>query len=133
MFFEAVEVYGHWYGLHVNFIKNAIANEKILIVDVDIAGAEQIYKSGMACNFMFVKVPSVEVLEQRLKDQHFHDEDTIKKRVAKYPDEVKRAEDLEMCYMIMNDDKTKFLEEALHHVNHQYCFSTEPHTHTLKH
>ena len=57
-------------------------------MDVDINGATMIYETGLACNWIFVSVPSSEELEKRLIAQQLHDNETIKKRVAVYESEV---------------------------------------------
>ena len=39
-FFEHNEFNGHQYGVHLNFVKNAIANERICVLDVNLQGAK---------------------------------------------------------------------------------------------
>ena len=82
MFFEHAKVNGHSYGLHLNFIKNAIANEKICVIDVNLEGAQKIHATGLECHFILVEAPSKEKLIDRLRQEGCYDDATVTEKAA---------------------------------------------------
>ena len=66
LLFEQASFDGHQYGIHFNFVKNAIANEKICVLDVNLEGAKRIHEISMNFCFVYIQPPSKEVLRARL-------------------------------------------------------------------
>jgi guanylate kinase len=84
-FVEWEEVYaGNYYGTLKSEINRIWASGKHVIFDVDVKGAlklkEYFQEKALA---IFVKVPSMEVLEQRLRDRGSETEDSISRRLFK--------------------------------------------------
>jgi guanylate kinase len=84
-FVEYEEVYaGSYYGTLKAEIERVWATGKHVVFDVDVKGGLNIKKYyGDKALAIFVKCPSMEVLEQRLRDRQTDSEESIKARLYK--------------------------------------------------
>lgn len=84
-FIEWEEVYpGNFYGTLKSELERIWQNGKEVIFDVDVVGGLNIKKQFTdKCLAIFIKAPSVEELERRLRGRSTDSEETIKKRVEK--------------------------------------------------
>lgn len=103
-FLEWEEVYeGVFYGTlleEVNKMRNA---GKHLIFDVDVVGGVNIKKHfGNEAFSIFIQAPSIEVLEQRLRNRSSDPEESIRKRVEKAAWEMTFAPRFDLIFV--NDD-----------------------------
>ena len=64
---------------------------------------------------VFIKPPSVEILEKRLRARETESEERIALRIKKSAWELSQAESFDVC--ILNDDLEKAVSEAITHVN----------------
>jgi guanylate kinase len=89
-FLEYEEVYGgNFYGTLKSEIDRIWASGKAVIFDVDVVGGLNIKKYfGDKALAIFVKPPSVEVLEERLRYRSTETEETIRTRVNKAVNEL---------------------------------------------
>lgn len=89
-FLEYEEVYGgNFYGTLKSEIDRIWASGKAVIFDVDVVGGLNIKKYfGDKALAIFVKPPSVEVLEERLRYRSTETEETIRTRVNKAVSEL---------------------------------------------
>lgn len=69
-FLEWANVYGNWYGVPKEPVKQALDKGQDIIVKVDIQGAATIKKILPRAVFIFLVPPSVEELIVRLKQRH---------------------------------------------------------------
>jgi len=69
-FLERANVYGNWYGVPKEPIKQALDKRQDIIVKVDIQGAATIKKILPQAVFIFLVPPSMEELVLRLKQRH---------------------------------------------------------------
>ncbi len=67
---EWAKVYGNWYGVPKEPVKQALERGRDIIVKVDIQGAATIKKILPQAVFIFLVPPSVEELATRLKQRH---------------------------------------------------------------
>ncbi len=103
-FVEWQEVYkGSYYGTLKSEIERLFAEGKNIIFDVDVKGALNLKKffNGDALA-IFIKAPSVEVLEQRLKKRGTDSDESIKKRIAKAKEELEYEKFFDL--VVINDD-----------------------------
>lgn len=116
-FLEFEEVYGgNFYGTLKSEIDRIWSLGKVVLFDVDVVGGLNIKKYfGNSALAIFVKPPSVEVLEQRLRFRSTETEETLKMRVGKAVKEL--AFETKFEKTILNDDLQKALEEAESLVN----------------
>lgn len=112
-FLEWEEVYPqHYYGTLKTEVERLRALGKNVIFDVDVVGGlniKQKYKDDAIS--IFVKPPSAEVLEQRLRTRNTESDESIQKRIRKSKMELVYARRYD--HTVVNDD----LETALNEIN----------------
>jgi guanylate kinase len=108
-FLEFEEVYGgNFYGTLKSEVDRIWAMGKAVIFDVDVEGGLNIKKHfGDKALAVFVKPPSVEVLEQRLRFRSTETEETLRVRIDKAVHELQYENKFE--YVLLNEN----LDEAL--------------------
>ncbi len=108
-FLEYEEVYGgNFYGTLKSEVDRIWALGKAVIFDVDVEGGLNIKKHfGDKALAVFVKPPSVEVLEQRLRYRSTETEETLRVRINKAVHELQYEDKFE--YVLLNEN----LDEAL--------------------
>lgn len=99
---EYEEVFGNYYGTLRSTIDSAIAAGNILLLDIDVKGALAI-KHGYPDQTVaiFLRPPSQSELLRRLKCRGTDDEQSIARRKARIPDELRLGEQFD--YQIVND------------------------------
>lgn len=107
-FLEWEEVYpGRFYGTLRSEIARIHAEGKHVMFDVDVVGGLNIKKQfGDRALAVFVKPPSIEELERRLRERSTESEESLKERVSKASEEVAFADRFDV--VLVNDD----LEQA---------------------
>lgn len=55
---------------------------KVCILDIEMQGVKQIKESSLKPLYVFVKPPSMEELEQRLRKRNTETEDSLKRRLS---------------------------------------------------
>jgi len=115
-FVEWQEVYpGNYYGTLKSELSRILANGKIPIFDVDVVGGLNLKKYfGENALALFIRPPSIEVLENRLVNRKSESEASIKKRIAKAEKELSLANKFDM--IIINDDLQRALNQAVDYV-----------------
>jgi guanylate kinase len=111
-FVEWEEVYsGAYYGTLKSEIERLWASGKHVIFDVDVRGGVKLkeYYQERALS-IFVKVPSVEELEKRLRERGTDSEDSISKRVFKMKFEMAFQDQFDI--ILLNDDLTAAFRKA---------------------
>ena len=116
-FVEWQEVYENsFYGTLKSEIEKKWAAGKIVVFDVDAEGGINLKKIfGERALSIFIKPPSLFVLEQRLRNRRTETEASIKMRLEKANRELSRAEYFD--YVLMNDNLEKACAEAKEKVN----------------
>lgn len=102
-FAEWADVHGNFYGTAKDFVEKAFAGGKSLLLDIDVQGAEQLRQSypGETVR-IFLKPPSMEELERRLRARGTDSEESIAKRMQGAAKEI--AEMDRFDHVIVNDD-----------------------------
>lgn len=111
-FIEWEEVYtDNFYGTLKSEIQRIWKNNRHAIFDVDVEGGLNLKKQfGDKALAVFVMPPSIQSLEQRLKQRETETPESIARRVGKAAIELKLAEQFDK--IILNDDLDKALAEA---------------------
>jgi guanylate kinase len=111
-FIEWEEVYpGGYYGTLKTEIERLWAEGKNVIFDVDVKGGLQLKKYfGDKALAIFVKVPSAEVLEQRLRQRGTESEESLSKRLYKVKFEMTFQDKFDV--VLLNDDLDSSQEKA---------------------
>lgn len=108
-FAEWAEVHGNLYGTSRRVLDEMIAKGIDVILDIDTQGAAQIKSKYETAVFIFIMPPSLEILEERLRNRRSDDEPEIKKRLRRAREEIR---DYTMYdYIIVNRDFDRALTE----------------------
>ena len=111
-FIEWEEVYaGNYYGTLKSEIQRIWDSDKNVIFDVDVQGGLNLKKyfgeNGLA---IFVKVPSVEVLKERLRERGTETEESLSRRLFKANFEMSFQDKFDV--VLVNENLKKSLAEA---------------------
>jgi guanylate kinase len=111
-FVEWEEVYaGNFYGTLKSEIERIWRERKNVIFDVDVKGGINLKKFfGDKALAIFVKVPSMEILKERLKDRGTETEESLSRRVFKANFEMSFQDNFDV--VLLNEDLDKSLKEA---------------------
>jgi len=108
-FAEWAEVHSNLYGTSRRVLDEMITKGIDVILDIDTQGAKQIKSKYDAAVFIFIMPPSLEILEERLRNRRSDDEKEIRKRMGRAHEEIK---DYAMYdYIIVNRDFDRALTE----------------------
>ncbi|WP_432723940.1 guanylate kinase [Jeongeupia wiesaeckerbachi] len=98
---EYAEVYGNYYGTSQAWITEARQSGRDILLEIDTQGAEQVRKLFPDAIGLFVLPPSLDVLEQRLKNRGKDADDVIARRMAEARAEIGHAGEFD--YLIVNE------------------------------
>ena len=101
-FLEWAEFAGNFYGTKKNYINECLANGKNVILEIDTKGAMQVKRKMPDAVLIFIKPPSYETLEKRLRGRHTEDETAVQKRLEQVKLELDTAKYFD--YEIVNDN-----------------------------
>lgn len=99
-FLEHAEVHGNLYGTSQRWIDDAIAAGRDILLELDVQGAQQVRQRFPDAIGIFILPPSLEVLEQRLRNRGTDSEEAIVRRLSNARREVARLEEFD--YVIVN-------------------------------
>lgn len=111
-FIEWEEVYeGNYYGTLKSEIDRVWNEGKNVIFDVDVKGGLKLKEYfGKHALAIFVKVPNMEILEQRLRDRGTESQDSLSRRLFKAKFEMSFQNEFDV--VLVNEDLNKSLAEA---------------------
>ena len=103
---EWVEQFGHFYGTSRDYISRSLDEGYGIVFDIDVRGAKALKKSFPQAVFIFILPPSLEILEQRLRQRGEVPPPELARRLAQSHGELGEAHWYD--FLVVNDD----LEEA---------------------
>ncbi len=111
-FIEWEEVYaGNFYGTLKTEIERIWQEGRNVIFDVDVKGGINLKKYfGDKALAIFVKVPSIEILKERLKERGTETEESLSRRLFKAKFEMSFADKFDV--VLVNEDLNTSLKEA---------------------
>ena len=119
---EWEEIYGNLYGTLKSEIEKALTSGKAMLFDIDVKGGLSIKRKYPGDSFLiFIRPPSIEVLESRLRNRKTEDEETFKRRMARVTMELGMASEFDR--QVINDD----LQTAIDEVNGLILARTSQH------
>ncbi len=101
-FLEYAEVFGNYYGTSQQWVRQALAEGRDVILEIDWQGAAQIRRLMPECVGIFILPPSRSILRSRLEGRGKDSPAVIEKRLAKAAEECSHA--LEFDFVVVNDD-----------------------------
>jgi len=108
-FLEWKEVHGNLYGTPVAPVNECLASARRMILDIDVEGANEVFKKVPGAVGIFITAPSITILEQRLRLRGTDSEQSIRTRMVNAAREMEQAGMFK--YQIINDDLEKAVEE----------------------
>jgi len=113
-FIEHADVHGNYYGTSVAALEKVSAGGKVAIVEIDVKGAkifkEKLKGTSMTAIYLFLKAPSMEELEKRIRGRGKDSEDKIKVRLQTAKEESEFVAANESLYDRVIENKN--LEET---------------------
>lgn len=104
-FLEFTEFSSNIYGTSKKAVQNVQNQGKICILDIEIEGVKTIKKTDLNPRYIFIKPPSVDILEKRLRGRGTENEESIKKRLARAKEELSYGETPgNFDLVLVNDD-----------------------------
>jgi len=109
-FVEWAEVHGNYYGTSKGFVASKIDNGFSILFELDVQGADSMKEYfGDLAQAVFICPPSMEILEERLRNRKTDSNKVIEVRLQNAKREMKRKDDYDFC--IVNDDlDTSYIE-----------------------
>ena len=102
-FVEWQNVHGFYYGTSLNNLRNAINNDKIMLIEMDVKGSMSIKKLFPDQTFsIFIMPPSISQLRERLRSRGTDSEKRINIRLKRFKEEMEFREKFD--YVMINED-----------------------------
>jgi len=108
-FLEWKKVHGNYYGTPRGPVTRALATGKKMILDIDVQGAMDVFARVPGAVGIFITVPDLQVLEDRLRKRGTDSEETISLRLANATAEIEAAEKFD--YTVVNNDLVQAVKE----------------------
>ena len=104
-FLEHAEFSGNMYGTSKKAVETVLSSGRICALDIDIQGVRNLKKTDLNPIYCFIKPPSLEILEKRLRDRGTETEESLNKRLetAKHELDYEQNEDA-FDHIIINDN-----------------------------
>jgi guanylate kinase len=101
-FLEWKEVHGNLYGTPAGPVMKAISDGRLMILDIDVQGAAEVFSRFSHAVGVFISAPDERVLEQRLRSRGTDSEESIRTRLENARQEMQQASLFR--YHVVNDD-----------------------------
>tara|TARA_S200000501_G_scaffold255591_1_gene239462 strand:+ start:3685 stop:4260 length:576 start_codon:yes stop_codon:yes gene_type:complete len=102
-FVEWQNVHGFYYGTSVSSLKNAIEDDKTMLLEMDVKGSMVIKKLYPEQTFsIFIMPPSITHLRERLRSRGTDTENRINIRLKRFQEEMEFREKFD--YVMINED-----------------------------
>ena len=99
------------YGTPKKPVDKWLSEGKTVILKIEVQGAAKIKKMYPDAVAMFIMPPSLEILEQRLRQRGTENEEDLMRRLSIAREEIERSQDYD--YIIVNDCLDAAADEAL--------------------
>jgi guanylate kinase len=101
-FLESARVHDNYYGTLQREVEPYRQQGIGVILDIDVQGAEQVRRLCPDQVSVFIRAPSIEAYEQRLRQRGTESEGAMQRRLAAARGELARAEEFD--HVVVNDD-----------------------------
>ena len=108
---EHAKVFGNYYGTPSAPVRDALAEGKDILFDIDWQGTQQLaQKAGDDLVSVFVLPPSTQALEKRLKSRAQDSDEVVAQRMSKASEEISHWREYD--YVVVNDDVDRCISEV---------------------
>jgi guanylate kinase len=109
-FIEWARVHSNYYGTSKSFVNEGLKSGNALLFDLDVQGADSIKRIyGADAKVIFIRPPSIEALEARLRGRATDSNEVIEERLRNAREEIKRAQDYD--FLVTNDEVERAYSE----------------------
>ncbi len=108
-FLEHAQVFNHFYGTSQKWVQQTLLGGADVILEIDWQGAAQVRRLLPGCISIFVLPPSLNALEERLKNRGQDASAVIKRRLSAAKEEISHFKEAD--YLIINDDFSEALDD----------------------
>lgn len=108
-FLEWAEVHGKLYGTPRQQVVEKMREGRDVLLEIDVQGAEQVRERMPDAVSVFVKPPSLEELERRLRERGTESEEELRERLKNARLESREAGKFD--YVIVNDELSRAVDE----------------------
>jgi len=110
-FLECCEVFGrgHWYGTLLSEVRPSRNDQKWVVLDIDVDGAEKVLSQFPHVPTIFLRPSSDAELERRLRSRGTESEEAIERRLDVARRELARADQYK--FQVVNDTVERAVEE----------------------
>jgi guanylate kinase len=117
-FLEWALVHGNYYGTLRQEVEPHREREVGVLLDIDVQGAAQVRRRCPDAVSIFLRAPSFEVYEQRLRARRTETEESIQRRLATARRELEHVGEYQ--YVVINDDLERTVAELRRIVEQQF-------------
>ena len=110
-FLEWAKYSDNYYGTSKSFVQNQLNSNKSVLLEIELQDALKVMEKCPEAMSIFIKPPSFEELERRLRGRKSEDEATIQKRLKIAKIELSHIEKFD--YVVENDDIIKASQRLL--------------------
>ncbi|HZD37759.1 MAG TPA: guanylate kinase [Actinomycetes bacterium] len=108
---EWAEIFGNRYGTPREPVERALAEGRTVVVEIDVQGARQIRAARPDAYMVFIKPPTLEELERRLRTRDTESDEQVRRRLAKASQEL--AAEPEFDASVVNDQLDDAAREVI--------------------
>ena len=113
-FLEWAEVFGDYYGTPAAEVRQALAEGKTVILEIDVQGGLQVHRKAPGASFVLIQPPGGAELKRRLAGRGTEPQEAIERRLDKAKDEIRATQDSGVyTNSILNDDLTAAVEQMV--------------------
>lgn len=117
-FLEHANVFGKRYGTPSRWVDEQLRRGRLVILEIDVAGAIQVKQSKPDAFALFILPPSEDVLLERLRSRKREGEEAIQRRFAEAKREIAAAREGDVYdVFVTNDNLDRAIDEAVSLVN----------------
>jgi len=124
-FIESATFGGNMYGTSKKAVHDVAAKNMICILDVDEQGVKALKATDLEPIYIFVKPPSIEELERRLRGRGTETEEKIQARMDTAKSAIEYADSGAYDHVIVNDDLPRAYDEIVEILKKMYPILNE--------
>ena len=112
-FLEWANYSGNYYGTKKSFVEDNLKKGKSVLLEIELQGAMVIMQKCPNAVSIFIKPPTFEELERRLRGRHSENEESIQRRLSSAKDELRH---IDLFKYVIENDKVENAVEKLYNI-----------------
>ena len=115
-FIESAEFSGNLYGTSKKAVQDILNTGRICVLDIDVQGVKSLKKTDLNPLYIFLKPPSMDILEKRLRERGTETEESLKKRLDAANAEIEYSNEKDAFHHIIVNDSLDLSYQKLKEV-----------------